>query len=250
MRCRLSTSSTPPLLLYCFSGVGSSRWLMFFGGSVRTAFARAGGMPCAEGGSRFVVSALAAPCVPLSLGSTGFVVTGTDFTSGFLMLWALNDFVGQVMVARTDSGLRGCANWLREDLGARPHAWLRADFVPPSPFHVTKDKVAKTSQIDAEFRKAWMPYICRSRHPVVAVEHFLNFVDPFLPQEPVLDLLGITGQDLPEVARAKKSTAGGLDGWAWNEIKSLPLVWLYSSTWWRLLLSGLRFAGCLYCHDS
>ena len=26
-----------------------------------------------------------------------------------------------------------------------------------------------------------------------------------------------------EVARAKKSTAGGLDGWAWNEIKALPL---------------------------
>ena len=23
----------------------------------------------------------------------------------------------------------------------------------------------------------------------------------------------------------KKSTAGGLDGWAWNEIKALPLPW-------------------------
>ena len=23
----------------------------------------------------------------------------------------------------------------------------------------------------------------------------------------------------------KKSTAGGLDGWAWNEIKALPLSW-------------------------
>ena len=28
------------------------------------------------------------------------------------------------------------------------------------------------------------------------------------------------------MARAKKSTAGGLDGWAWNEIKALPLPWL------------------------
>ena len=27
------------------------------------------------------------------------------------------------------------------------------------------------------------------------------------------------------MARAKKSTAGGLDGWAWNEIKALPLPW-------------------------
>ena len=52
-----------------------------------------------------------------------------------------------------------------------------------------------------------------------------NFVDPFLPQESVLDLPRITGQDLLEVARAKKSKAGGLDGWAWNEIKCLRLAW-------------------------
>ena len=35
----------------------------------------------------------------------------------------------------------------------------------------------------------------------------------------------ITGRDLQEVARAKKSTAGGLDGWAWNELEALPLPW-------------------------
>ena len=57
------------------------------------------------------------------------------------------------------------------------------------------------------------------------MEQFLDFVDSFLPQEPVMDLPSITGQDLSEVATAKKSTAGGLDGWAWNEIKSLPLAW-------------------------
>ena len=31
---------------------------------------------------------------------------------------------------------------------------------------------------------------------------------------------------MQEVARAKESTAGGLDGWAWNEVKALPLPWL------------------------
>ena len=31
---------------------------------------------------------------------------------------------------------------------------------------------------------------------------------------------------MQEVARAKKSTAGGLDGWAWNEVKALLLHWL------------------------
>ena len=46
-----------------------------------------------------------------------------------------------------------------------------------------------------------------------------------LPQEPLHDLPRITGRDLQEVARAEKSTAGGLDGWAWNEIKALPLPW-------------------------
>ena len=40
-----------------------------------------------------------------------------------------------------------------------------------------------------------------------------------------MDLPWITGRDLQEVVRAKKSTAGGLDGWAWNEIKALPLPW-------------------------
>ena len=35
----------------------------------------------------------------------------------------------------------------------------------------------------------------------------------------------ITGRDLQEFARVKKSTAGGLDGWAWNEVKALSLPW-------------------------
>ena len=79
--------------------------------------------------------------------------------------------------------------------------------------------------IDAESRKAWMPFFCRSGHPVVTPDQFLDFVGHLLPQEPYLDLPRIAGRDLQEVARAKKSTAGGLDGWAWNEIKALPLPW-------------------------
>ena len=57
-----------------------------------------------------------------------------------------------------------------------------------------------------------MPFFCGCGHPVVTVDQFLNFVDPFLPQESVLDLPRTTGQDLLDTARAKKSTAGGLDG--------------------------------------
>ena len=79
--------------------------------------------------------------------------------------------------------------------------------------------------IDAEFRKAWMLYFCRSGHPEVSPEQFLGFVGHFLPQENFLDLPRFTGRDLQEAVRAKKATAGGLDGWVWNEIKALPLPW-------------------------
>ena len=58
---------------------------------------------------------------------------------------------------------------------------------------------------------------------VVSPEQFLGFIGHFLPQETYLDLPRITGRDLQEVARAKKSTAGGLDGVAWNV--ALPLPW-------------------------
>ena len=136
------------------------------------------------------------------------------------------------MVSRWDLGIRKWVHWLREDLSSRPYAWLRPDFVPPSPFVVIKDPQTQSSRIlvephliDAEFRKAWIPFFCRSGHPVVTTDQFLGFIGHLLPQEPNLDLPRITGRDLQEVARAKKSIAGGLDGWAWNEIKALPLPW-------------------------
>ena len=89
-------------------------------------------------------------------------------------------------------GVRRWTSWLREDLGSRPYAWLRPDFVPPSPFLVVVDPLTQSSRIlvelhliDAEFRKAWMPIFCRSDHPVVTVDQFGGFVGHLLPQEPV-----------------------------------------------------------------
>ena len=106
------------------------------------------------------------------------------------------------------------------------------DFVPSSPFLVVKDPLTEASRIlvephliDAEFRKAWMPFFCWSGHLVVTTDQFLAFVGHLLPQDPLLDLPRITGRDLQEVARAKKSTASGLDGWAWKEVQALPLPW-------------------------
>ena len=51
----------------------------------------------------------------------------------------------------------------------------------------------------------------------------------FLPQKPVVDLPRIPGQDLFDVALAKKTTAGGLDGWAGNEFTALPPTWVFGT---------------------
>ena len=38
------------------------------------------------------------------------------------------------LLSRRDFEIRKWASWLREDLSSRLYAWLRPDFVPPSPF--------------------------------------------------------------------------------------------------------------------
>ena len=120
----------------------------------------------------------------------------------FDSLEVLNGFLRQVVVSRRDVGIRKWTRWLREDLSSRPYAWLRPDFVPPSPFLVVKDPQTQSSRIlvephliDAEFRKAWMPFFCRSGNPVVTPDQFLDF-GHLLPQEPYLDLPRITGRGL------------------------------------------------------
>ena len=108
---------------------------------------------------------------------------------------------------------------------------------------VAKDPQTKSSRIlvephfiDAEFRKAWMPFFCRSGHPVVTPEQFLDYIGHFLPQETYLDLPRITGRDLQLVARAKKST-----GWLGTRLRhSRSLVWLFCWSWLRPPESGHR----------
>ena len=76
--------------------------------------------------------------------------------------------------------------------------------------------------------------------PVVTTQAFLDFVGDHLPQEAILDLPILTGGELYEVAMAKKSTAGGLGGWAWNEIKALSLSWFVGLA---LVLRQIEGAG-------
>ena len=63
-----------------------------------------------------------------------------------------------------------------------------------------------------------MPYFCRSGHPEVSAEQFLLKKISWI-------FLGSRVGFAGGCSSPKKTTAGGLDGWAWNEIKALPLPW-------------------------
>ena len=117
--------------------------------------------------------------------------------------------------------LRRWAGWLREDLIVKAFTFgLKRISVPPSPFLVIEDQVAKTfiflvepHLVDAEFREgldALLLSVWSSSGHCGSV--FWPLLILFLPQEAVIDLPRITGQDLLEVARAKRST-GRWVGW-------------------------------------
>ena len=77
------------------------------------------------------------PFLLFILGKIGFLLICMVFIGGFFdSLEVLNGFVRQVVISRRREGIRRWNQWLREDLSSRPYAWLRPDFVPPSPFLV------------------------------------------------------------------------------------------------------------------
>ena len=145
----------------------------------------------------------------------------------------LCDFIHQVVVHRRDEAVRGWRNWIRENPLVHPYRWLRPDLVPPAPFlqcepHLTPDGsgvLSDPNQIDAEFRKAWLPYFCRSGQRETSLDEFGFEVDGWLPLLPEVHLPRLTGQLLADVVHRKGISAGGLDGWGWREFKVLPLSW-------------------------
>ena len=163
--------------------------------------------------------------------------------SFFDSLDILNDFTGQVVISRREAGVR---KW--EDWGSGPYAWLLPDFVPPSRFLIVQDPLTEASRIwvephliDAEFCKAWIPFFCRSRHPVITVDQFWGFGGHLLTQEPQFDLPGITERDLQEVAGAKLQVGWmvGL-GMRLRPFHSLGSpVWLFCWSWLSPLVFGL-----------
>ena len=125
----------------------------------------------------------------------------------------LCDFIHTIVVHRRDEG--------------------RPDLVPPAPVlqcepHLTpggSGVLADPAKIDEEFRKAWLPYFCRSGKRDTSLEEFAIEIDRWLPVLPVVDLPRLTGEMLEGVVRRKSAAAGGLDGWGWRELKVLPVAW-------------------------
>ena len=145
----------------------------------------------------------------------------------------LCDFIHGVVVHRRDEAIRGWRKWLREDPLVHPYKWLRPDLVPPAPFlqcqpHLTpggSGVLADPAKIDEEFRKACLPYFCRSGQRDTSLEEFNLEVEGWLPLLPEVHLPRLTGQMLADVVQRKGATAGGLDGWGWRELKVLPVSW-------------------------
>ena len=84
---------------------------------------------------------------------------------------------------------------------------------------------ADPATIDEEFRKAWLPYFCRSGQREASLEEFGKEVDGWLPLLPEVHLPWLTGQVLADVVRRKGATACSLEGWVWRELKVLPVSW-------------------------
>ena len=128
---------------------------------------------------------------------------------GGLHCW-LSDFIHRVVVHRGDEAIRRWRNWLREDPLVRPYKWLRPDLVHPAPFlHCEPDLtpgssgvLADPGWIDEEFRKAWLPYFCRSGQRDTSLEEFDREVDGWLPLLPVVSLPELTGEMLADVVCA------------------------------------------------
>ena len=69
--------------------------------------------------------------------------------------------------------------------------------------------------IGEEFRKAWLPYFCRSGQRDTSLEEFNEEVEGWLPLLSEVALPRLTGQMLADVVQRKDTTAGSLK---WLEV--------------------------------
>ena len=95
------------------------------------------------------------------------------------------------------------------------YRWLRPDLVPPAPFlqcnpHLTlggSGVLSDPARIDEEFRKAWLPYFCRSGQRETSLDEFNVESGEWLPHLEEVSLPTLTGDMLFEVVKKKSATA-------------------------------------------
>ena len=77
------------------------------------------------------------------------------------------------------------------------------------------------------FGRLGCPIFLRSSRGSADLDDFSQEVaGGWLPVLDVFHLPPLTGDVLAEIVqKKKKSTAGGLDGWGWKELKAVPLPW-------------------------
>ena len=105
--------------------------------------------------------------------------------------------------------------------------------MPPAPLlqcdtHLTPGGfgvLADPARIDEEFRKAWLPFFCRSGQRETSLEEFNGEVVGWLPLLPEVSLPVLTCEMLADVVRREGATAGSLDGWGWRDLKVLLVAW-------------------------
>ena len=124
------------LLFYSFVDVLSLLLVFLRAFGIKGSFSL-GGMLWFSIGVLCVAMVLVVPFLLSIPGKIGFLLICMVFMNGFLTQ-VLNGFLRQVVITRRDEGIRNWKVWVREDLSSRPYAWLRPDFVPPSPFLVAR----------------------------------------------------------------------------------------------------------------
>ena len=159
--------------------------------------------------------------------------TSMGFTSVSWTLFSIrNEFLFKVVHCGQNTSLPCWSNWIRENLSSHPYQWLRSDFNPRAPCLVCDPRILPKG-LGYWFRRLssvpiFEKHGCRTfagkGHPVVSPQALFEFVGDHLPQEDFLDMPILTGEELHGVVMTRKSTAGGLDGWAWNEVSTFCIL--------------------------
>ena len=149
----------------------------------------------------------------------------------FDSLEVLNGFLRQV-VSRRDVGIRQWNRWLREDLSSSRRCGFGLNFVLPSPFLVVQDTFPVFSDYSLSLILLMLSFVkpgCLISVGLVILmfllSNFLILLAIFCLRSLIWIFLGLRVVIYRRWLVLKKATAGGLDGWAWNEIKALPLLW-------------------------